>query len=573
MGQLNSTLFTGLSGLVVNQTQLNVVGNNIANANTTAFKSSRVLFSPQFYVTDNPGSASNGTFGGSNPNQVGLGAQVASVEQNFNQGELQTTGVQSDLGIDGKGFFIVKDSSNQQLYTRDGAFSLNDQNALVDGAGDFVQGYGVNSDFQIVPGKLQNISIPLGQETIAQATKNASLTGTLNAGGTAASDATELISGALTDSTTGTLTGASLLTNVENFGGTVALFNVGDVLTLNGDQNGRALPTQTFTVNATNTFGDLESFLQDGLSIDPNPSTGTPGPTPGASIVSATGGGQQLLLTGNIGNDNALSIAAGGFVNQTGASPLDFLPTGGANGGTTHTANGESAHANITAYDSLGNAITLDVNTVLASQNAGGTTWDFYVSSPDNVGGDPVLGNGTLTFDTSGQLTAVTGNTVTINRTGTGATALQQITLDFSGVQALSTGASSTMVSESQDGFAFGTLNNYSIGVDGTITGTFSNGLTQTIGQVAIANFQNPNGLDDMGNSQYSAGADSGEAIITTPGSQGTGQIKAGTLEMSNVDLSEEFINLIIASTGYSAASRVISTSDQLLTELLNSQR
>src|SRR3984957_19596182 len=96
---LTGTLFTGLSGLVVNQTELNVVGNNIANANTTAFKSSQALFTPQFYVTDNPGSPSNGTSGGSNPSQEGLGAQVSSIQANFTPGSLQSTGVPSDLAI------------------------------------------------------------------------------------------------------------------------------------------------------------------------------------------------------------------------------------------------------------------------------------------------------------------------------------------------------------------------------------------------------------------------------------------------------------------------------------------
>jgi flagellar hook protein FlgE len=564
MGQLNGALFTGLSGLVVNQTALNVVGNNIANANTTAFKSGQVLFSSQFYVTNNAGSASTGTFGGQNPDQIGLGAQIGAIETNFGQGQLQSTGVQSDLGINGNGFFVVKNASSQQVYTRDGAFTLNGNNQLVDSSGDFVQGYGVNANFQVIPSKLQNITIPLGQQTIAQATQNASLSGTLNTGGTVATGASVLTSGPLTDSSTGTLTSASLLTNVENFGGTSSLFALNDVLTLDPTQNGRALPTQTFQVTATSTVGQLETFLQDGTDIDTNPSAGTPGPTPGASIVNNGTLGQLLVLTGNVGDDNAISIGSGALQNENGASPLSFTDQGGANG--------ESSHTSITAYDSLGNPVTLNVNTVLVGQSSTGTTWDFYVNSPENIGGNPVMGNGTLTFNSAGNLTNVTGNTLTLNRAGTGATASQQITLNFSGVQALSSGTSSSLVSESQDGFAVGTLDNYSIGSNGTITGSYSNGLTQTIGQVALANFDNPSGLIDQGDNQYTVGAASGAAIIGAPGTEGTGTIQAGSLESSNVDLSQEFINLIIASTGYSASSRVISTSDQLLTELLNSQ-
>src|SRR3954469_21262284 len=101
---LTSTLFTGLSGLDVNQTKLNVVGNNIANVNTVAFKSSRVLFKPQFYVTDGAGSPPNADFGGSNPNQRGLGAQVSAIEKNFTAGAIDPTGKNTDMAIDGDGF-------------------------------------------------------------------------------------------------------------------------------------------------------------------------------------------------------------------------------------------------------------------------------------------------------------------------------------------------------------------------------------------------------------------------------------------------------------------------------------
>src|SRR5271167_2475440 len=98
---LTSALFTGLSGLSVNQTQMNVVGNNIANVNTVAFKSSRALFSPQFYVTDEAGSPPDGNFGGTNPSQVGLGAQVATIQKSFAQGSIQPTGNATDMAING----------------------------------------------------------------------------------------------------------------------------------------------------------------------------------------------------------------------------------------------------------------------------------------------------------------------------------------------------------------------------------------------------------------------------------------------------------------------------------------
>src|SRR5436190_15628654 len=138
---LTSTLFTGLSGLDVNSTRLNVVGNNIANVNTVAFKSSRALFKPQFYVTDNGGAPPEFEFGGTNPSQRGLGSVVASIEKDYSNGALEPTGKATDLALDGDGFFIVQGAD--QLYTRDGSFSLNSENQLVTSSGEFVQGYGV----------------------------------------------------------------------------------------------------------------------------------------------------------------------------------------------------------------------------------------------------------------------------------------------------------------------------------------------------------------------------------------------------------------------------------------------
>ena len=117
-----------------------------------------------------------------------------------------------------------------------------------------------------------------------------------------------------------------------------------------------------------------------------------------------------------------------------------------------------------------------------------------------------------------------------------------------------------------------GTLSSFSIGSDGIITGAYSNGMTRSLGQVAVASFANPDGLNNVGGNVYAQGANSGVAVITAPQQLGTGAVRSGALELSNVDLSKEFTNLIIASTGFSASSKVITTSDQLIQELLNSQ-
>jgi flagellar hook protein FlgE len=214
----------------------------------------------------------------------------------------------------------------------------------------------------------------------------------------------------------------------------------------------------------------------------------------------------------------------------------------------------------------------VDVIATLESKSDTGNVWRFFATSGDDTDTSTVLGNGTLTFDSQGALKSSTGATINIDRTNTGAQTPLAITLDFGSMTAL-TSRQSDLVMTQQDGSQIGTLNSFSIGADGKINGSFSNGLTRTLGQVAIATFANDQGLTDKGSNTYAAGADSGVPIISGPLELGSGSVRSGALEQSNVDLSKEFVNLIISSTGFSASSRVISTSNQLITELLNSSR
>ena len=144
--------------------------------------------------------------------------------------------------------------------------------------------------------------------------------------------------------------------------------------------------------------------------------------------------------------------------------------------------------------------------------------------------------------------------------------------MDFSSISGFKDNAS-TMAALPANGSKKGVLTSYNIGEDGTIVGSFSNSIKRTLGQVAMATFRNNQGLVDKGNNSYAEGGNSGTAVISAPGQLGAGTIVAGALELSNVDLSTEFVNLISASTGFSASSRIISTSNTLLQELLQSTR
>ena len=563
---LTSALYTGLSGLDVNQTDMQVIGNNIANANTTAFKSSRALFTPQFYVTDSSGSPPDGDSGGTNPSQSGLGATVATIQKDFTQGSITTTGKDSDLAIDGNGFFVTQGAIQQ--FTRDGAFDLNSQNSLVDATGNFVQGYGADSAGNVIAGKLQNLTIPLGETSSAKATENVDLEGNLASDGPVSAGGTQINSQDLT-SAAGTPTAATLLTDLTDAGTGAAAFTNGQTLTLNAKRDDSSLSPQTLTVGPTTTLGDLQTFFNGSLGID------TAGTGAGTKLV--TGGvanSVQVQITGNSGTANALSVSTADLSDASGKTPLSLTTS------TTAVPTGESVHTSMTVYDSLGSPITVDLTASLQSKSDAGTTWKFEATSADNIDStapnNTLVGTGTVSFDANGQITTTTGTDIAIHRDGTGADPVMPVKLDFTGMSSLAANGSATgseMDVTSQDGYQEGTLNSYSIGTDGKITGSFTNGQTRTLGQVAIATFNNPEGLNDNGGDNFTTGANSGVPVLTTAGNLGAGAIRSGALEQSNVDLSKEFINLITASTGFSAASRVITTSDQMLTELLNTQR
>lgn len=178
---MGTALFTGVTGLKAQQDKLDVVANNIANVNTTGYRGSRVLFQDLFSQTLRGGSPPIGGFGGSNPLQVGLGVQLASVDVDFGQGSLLTTGVSTDLAIQGNGFFVLNNGQGN-VFTRDGSFLLNADGELIDPAtGLRVQGFLADENGAITDsGTPTDIAIPLGGAGIVQTTTSATLIGNLN---------------------------------------------------------------------------------------------------------------------------------------------------------------------------------------------------------------------------------------------------------------------------------------------------------------------------------------------------------------------------------------------------------
>ncbi len=375
-----SALYTGLSGLTAASRDIDVIGNNIANVNTTAFKSSRLVFSTVFSRNLGLGSAPSTDLGGTNPFQIGLGVKVAGTQRNVTGGSVTATGDGRDLAIDGSGYFVV-DRGGTQMYTRAGSFRQNENNDLVTVSGERLQGFGVDQNFNIIPGKLVPMNIPVGTMTLAQATTHLNFSGNLNSDGTMPTKGARLsLMGTATNGLhaittavpppTGTdvLETNTRLVDIEDPalpGSDTPLFTVGQVIQLNGaEKGGKTIPTASLTITATTTVQDLNDFLTAAMGI--NTTAGAITPTgarracrwtqpPARSPSTATPAPTNDLAIDN--SDIKLLSGAGGTVV---GSPFNMSKP--------NAADGESVRTTFIAYDSLGSPVEVDLSMVLESK-------------------------------------------------------------------------------------------------------------------------------------------------------------------------------------------------------------
>ena len=310
---LASSLSTALTGMSASETTIDVVGNNLANANTVGFKASTASFVTQFLQTTSIGSKPTESSGGTNPAQTGLGVVVAATTANFSQGTIQTSSNDLDMAIEGDGFFIVQNETGEQLYTRDGEFTLNSNNQLVTASGDFVMGYGVDANFNITTSTLDPINIPLGNKSVAQATSEAVLEGTLSASGTVATAGTILQTAVLDDAAIpqpdDSADGSTLSINTSaaanaTTGGSLSGTYYYKVVLVNPDQTNYSvdattgLPVNTTAQVQASTFGPISvTGLNSAVAI-----TGLTNPTTLADnayyeIYRSTNGTSYSLLT------------------------------------------------------------------------------------------------------------------------------------------------------------------------------------------------------------------------------------------------------------------------------------
>jgi flagellar hook protein FlgE len=266
-------------------------------------------------------------------------------------------------------------------------------------------------------------------------------------------------------------------------------------------------------------------------------------------------------VQGNL-DSSAPTITAADTANPTAAELAD-------------PANAQSVmQTTVGVYDSVGNKHDL----TLVAWKTGPSTWDFKID-PTGLNYDNTkpsnFGPGHFTFDANGALDLGNSTLPTISFTpqGTGAALSIKIDPGAGGAGLTSFNGATTAVLRNQDGYAAGVLQRTSIGKDGTITGAFSNGTTQTLGQIALADFNNPQGLETTGDNMYVVSANSGPAVVGYSGRETVSTIASGALEMSNVDLAQQFTDMIITQRGFQANGKMITTSDQMLQDLVNMVR
>lgn len=374
----------------------------------------------------------------------------------------------------------------------------------------------------------------------------------------------------------------TLLTNVLRRDGFDydSMFELG-TLSFQGRKGGRALERKEFTIAADTTVQDLMDFMNDVMGIqdsldDPqHPIPGSINNIPGETTTlspGATINNGKIRFVSNNGVDSALSIGLSAFQLTTIAGEIE---TPNMSFGTIQEARGQSAVADFVVYDSLGFPLDVRLTTVLESRDGTSTTYRWFADSADN---DPALGEGIsvgtglVSFDGEGNLISATNSTVSIDRRNVPSQSPLEFNLDFSQISGLAANKA-TLAASRQDGSSAGKLTSFIVGEDGVIRGVFSNGVTRDLGQVRLARFANPAGLEQVGNNMFGQGVNSGLPIEGSPGGDGIGKLVAGALELSNTDIGRNLIDLVLATTQYRGNSRVIATAQQLLDELLNLRR
>lgn len=357
-------------------------------------------------------------------------------------------------------------------------------------------------------------------------------------------------------------------------------FVVGE-LTFKARKGDRLLEEQAFTITADSTIQDLTNFMKESLGIlsdsgdSNNPVVASKNLIIGESgilLPNSYFSNGAIRFVSNTGKDNEVSIDLTSFkIRDTNG----VITNPNLNFGSVQEAKGQSAVTDFIAYDSLGLPIRMRLTATLEQRNDQETIYRWYADSSDNSvrnSNEISVGTGLIRFDGNGNFVSSTNSIVAVDRFGLPSTKPLQFNLDFNNLSGLAADRA-TLAASRQDGSPPGVLTSYIIGEDGTVRGVFSNGIARDLGQIRLARFSNPGGLEQRGQNLFSQGVNTGLPIQGRPSENGIGTISAGALELSNTDVGGDLVTLILASTQYRSNARVITATQQLFDELLNLRR
>lgn len=559
------SLYSGVAGLRTHQTKMDVIGNNIANVNTTSYKSQSISFSDLLYQTSQHASGANTETGrgGTNARQIGLGSVTGAIETNITgQGSAQTTNNPFDIMITGDSFFVVSDGS-QNYFTRDGSFTVDGTGNLVMSSNGYtVMGWKADANGNIIQDTVSALKV-MDQANLTyppEATTKGTVSGILDKNDTNLTTTKgKIISMPFYDSLGYSYNAKFSIHPIDTDTGNfyIQLDGItdssGNTVTDTGATFGSTLSVTNTTTYSSSTIGSGTVAAATTL-VSTNPID--------CEIKQYTNGSGATVygIFDKLNETNGTSSAIDSSKDLSASITSDELL---AVYGLTDTYSAANGYSSVQAtYDS-----TTGVMSVTATKSVSNAMYVQYDPDTGDFNGINTTGSGFSPTASTGTLSFTAGN-------------FSSIDIGFSGSTMFNNNGTSTISATYGDtdnngsGRKIGNMSGISIAQDGTISASYDNGQTRVLGQISVANFANASGLEKEGDNLYSATRNSGDFDgIGTVVTSGGGKMTTGELEMSNVDLSREFTEMITTQRGFQANSRIITVSDTMLEELVNLKR
>ncbi|MHC4572535.1 MAG: flagellar hook protein FlgE [Planctomycetota bacterium] len=556
---MSFALSAAVTGLQAHQKMLDVAGNNLANMNTTAFKASKITFAELLSETIRKASAPSTTVGGTNPQQMGSGVGVSGISRDMSQGNIINTGQPLDLAMEGEGYFVLNDGQ-QNVFTRAGAFGVDAASVLVDPSTGFrvqrIGSMGESDGFQ-TPGD-SRINVPYDTALPARATSSMTVAGNLSADGSLPAPQTQLIVSNIAYTVSdSSASGTTELDQLDQFSGAFGAAETASILITGFQPDGTPINSTFANIDTNTTLNDLISYLN---------TTVLSGAT--ASLLNG-----KIRITDDTSGYSLTDIRMTYQKTPSGTDSL-IMPSYFE---IANVGGEEVKSVSITVYDSQGGKHVI-AGAFVRTDTA--NTWDLILTSiTGNISAITIDGRRIdgITFDpTDGSYAGLTGtDTSEFVITFAHDTANPQTISVSLGTEGECDGltqfaGASTAVVREQDGYESGRLTTVSVNNEGILVGAFSNGVKKNLAALQVALFQNPKGLESIGNGYFIGSANSGEAVATQALNAGAGAIHGGALEKSNADVATEFVNMILAQNGFQANARTIRVANEVLRELSN---